>query len=42
MGKKAKLKQLKKNGVTYDLFHYREEDYLEVFKENVRQFIKMS
>ena len=33
MGKKAKLKQLKKNGQTYNLLHYTKDLYLEVFPE---------
>lgn len=33
MGKKAKLKQLKKNGETYNLLHYTKELYLEIFPE---------
>lgn len=33
MGKKAKLKQLKKNGQTYNLYHYTKDYYLEIFPE---------
>lgn len=33
MGKKAKLKQMKKNGQTYHLLHYTKDSYLEVFPE---------
>lgn len=33
MGKKAKLKQLKKNGQTHDLYHFTKDYYLEIFPE---------
>lgn len=34
MGKKAKLKQLKKNGETYNLLHYTKDLYQEIFPES--------